>query len=559
VPRLALDYVSPLPPVRSGIADYSADLLPELAATCDLRLIRVPHQPCDERFAAAYAMAGVEALADGALAGAHGGRLPLYHVGNNPYHREIVDLAFKHPGVVALHDVFLHHLLHERTLAAGDLDGYVEEMVSCHGWVGGAVALAPRWCAYGHAPLFTFPVHRRLLAAQRGVLVHSLWAAERIAEGESETPVVVVPMPMPVPASRPERARELRAQLGIPPAALVLGSYGFQTPIKRTEVVIRALADASLRKAWLLVVGEASPACDLLAVARDVGVSERVCCVGYVAPEDFAPAIEACDVCVNLRYPTAGETSASLLRVFALGRPALVSDYAQFADLPDEVVVKVPLPAAADGNDEVAALVESLRSLVEAPERLRGLGVAARRLIEREHQPARAAAAIVAACSELAERPRAAGASTHSPAPAPDSPSSLTWGSLAGAIAVEGLGDWRPGERRRLEVVLRNTGFARWLAGSSGPGGVAVRLALQVRQHAASATGDEWVEDLLVDAPWVPLPRDLAPGEQVRLPLDVRKPFLRATTERAVLRIEPHVLGGPGLSRLGGPWFEGEV
>ena len=34
---MKLDYVSPLPPVRSGIADYSLDLLPHLAALVDVR------------------------------------------------------------------------------------------------------------------------------------------------------------------------------------------------------------------------------------------------------------------------------------------------------------------------------------------------------------------------------------------------------------------------------------------------------------------------------------------------------------------------------------------
>ena len=42
---IRLDYVSPLPPVRSGIADYSVDLLPHLAERADVRLIRLPGQP----------------------------------------------------------------------------------------------------------------------------------------------------------------------------------------------------------------------------------------------------------------------------------------------------------------------------------------------------------------------------------------------------------------------------------------------------------------------------------------------------------------------------------
>ena len=84
--------------------------------------------------------------------------------------------------------------------------------------------------------------------------------------------------------------------------------------------------------------------------------------MGFLDYRDFEAAIGACDLCTNLRYPTAGETSASLLRVLALGRPVVVSDYAQMAELPDEVVVKAPL-----GEDEVEALVNPAFAAPEAP------------------------------------------------------------------------------------------------------------------------------------------------------------------------------------------------
>ena len=51
----------------------------------------------------------------------------------------------------------------------------------------------------------------------------------------------------------------------------------------------------------------------------------------------------ACDVLVNLRYPTMGETSGSVIRALSLGKPLLVSDVGWFAELPDDVVLKVPV------------------------------------------------------------------------------------------------------------------------------------------------------------------------------------------------------------------------
>src|SRR4029079_13617341 len=104
-----LDYVSPLPPVRSGIADYSLDLLPDLAARADVRLIRLPEQEVAAEVLARWPAAEI------AVAG-EGGRLPLYQMGNNRYHEAVFHLAMGLPGVLTLHDVVLHHLLLDRTL-----------------------------------------------------------------------------------------------------------------------------------------------------------------------------------------------------------------------------------------------------------------------------------------------------------------------------------------------------------------------------------------------------------------------------------------------------------
>src|SRR5436305_14218906 len=104
-----LDYVSPLPPVRSGIADYSVDLLPHLAALAGVRLIRLPDLPVSPEVERAWPMA--PAAATGA-----GGRLPLYQMGNNRYHQGVLDLALLVPGVLTLHDVGLHHRAQDVTL-----------------------------------------------------------------------------------------------------------------------------------------------------------------------------------------------------------------------------------------------------------------------------------------------------------------------------------------------------------------------------------------------------------------------------------------------------------
>ncbi|HEV7785664.1 MAG TPA: glycosyltransferase, partial [Thermoanaerobaculia bacterium] len=343
---MKLDYVSPLPPVRSGIADYSVDLLPALAALADVRLIRLPELPVSPEIERAWPLAPAEETGAG-------GRLPLYQMGNNRYHQGVRDLAMRIPGVLTLHDVVLHHLLQDITLGRHDPEGfpdYKAALTRDHGWIGEAAALAKRWNAWGEAPLFALPAHRTLLRRQRGVLVHSRWAAECLTDEEVGVPVRAIPMGVPLPPAADEAAgRALRRRFGLPEEGPVIGSFGFQTPIKRTLSAVRALAAPGLERVHLVIAGQASPAMDLEGEARRAGVADRVHVLGFLPFEDFEASIAAVDLCLNLRYPTAGETSASLLRVLAAGRPAIVSDYAQFAELPAEVALRVPL-----GDEEPA-------------------------------------------------------------------------------------------------------------------------------------------------------------------------------------------------------------
>ena len=62
-----------------------------------------------------------------------------------------------------------------------------------------------------------------------------------------------------------------------------------------------------------------------------------------MAEERLWSLMAACDVCVNLRSPTMGETSGSVIRQLSLGKPVVVSDVGWFAELPDDVALKVPV------------------------------------------------------------------------------------------------------------------------------------------------------------------------------------------------------------------------
>ena len=95
-------YYSPLPPERSGIADYSALLLPALGRLVDVEVVRRGRTR--------------PVAAD----------VALYHVGNDPEaHGWIVDALRRRAGVVVLHEFVLHHLVAGLTIGRKDGPGYL--------------------------------------------------------------------------------------------------------------------------------------------------------------------------------------------------------------------------------------------------------------------------------------------------------------------------------------------------------------------------------------------------------------------------------------------------
>jgi glycosyltransferase involved in cell wall biosynthesis len=274
----------------------------------------------------------------------------IYFLGNNPHHAWIYEEAMRTPGVIVLHDLVLHHLIVEMTLARGDVDGYVTALEANHGEAGAAWARGRAAGLHSEMGNFLMPASVAVANRSRAVIVHNRYAAERLQSFGVTAPIHVVPHPFePQPPARGRRDA-VRAQHGFASHHRVIGLFGFLTSAKRAEVVLAAFADARGRdnNLRLLIVGEPAPNVDVDALRGD-----GITFTGYVPDEEFAAYFAAVDRLVNLRYPSAGETSGTLIRAFEAGKPVAVSDYAQFAEFPDDCVVKIPF-----GDREVETLAD---------------------------------------------------------------------------------------------------------------------------------------------------------------------------------------------------------
>ena len=380
--RLRLAYFSPLPPARSGIADYSADLLPVLTERANVTLfsdapvtpLGLPHQPFDAFPAERWAY-----------------DLPLYHMGNSAYHTDIYRLLRRFPGVIVLHDFTLHHFVAHLTLGAGSFAAYVREM----GYeLGETAAPLVRDIRSGRAPnpLYDVALNQRVIDSSLGLIVHSRTVAGWIHAVRPAARVAVIPH-LVVP--RPVRSR--RAELNLPAEAVLIAAVGQVTVAKQLPLALRAfrrLLDF-VPEARFLIVGEVLPEVDLDAVIGELGIGERVMRLDYVESLGaFVDWVATADIVLNLRYPTLGETSGAALRVMAAGRPLVVFDHGWYGELPDEAAVKVP------PLDE-GALLAALLELAGDPARRAALGAAAAQYVAEQCAPAVVADAYVAFMTAL--------------------------------------------------------------------------------------------------------------------------------------------------------------
>lgn len=371
---------SPLPPARSGIADYSFELLAALATEINVDAV------ADSM--AARTPPGVRLLAQQAVGSPDA--VHLYHMGNHAgAHEWIYRQALAEPGVVVLHDTSLMDF--QVGLFGGiHTQDFRDEVAYAHGPIWGTPsdpALIEGWPAIevdGVRTLdrATLSMERRLIERSRGVIVHDEFSAGWLRQRYPDVPVVVVPSGAPIVADRGQRS-STRAKLGWRDDDVVFGIFGGFNRIKRAQVAV--LAFAQIRRRWpqarLLMCGHADDKAVLADVNETIaqlGVSNSVHIAQSPSIQEFEDLIVSADAVINLRWPTAGETSAVMMRAFGAGRVVITSDLPQHRHLDPAFCWRVSTEPA----KEAEVLLSLMERAVLSPEDTRDAGDAARRYVE---------------------------------------------------------------------------------------------------------------------------------------------------------------------------------
>ena len=340
---MRIAFFSPLPhadrPVSSGIADYSAALLEHLQKYAEVETFAETPTRFDP---AAY-----DHL--------------VYQLGNNPAHGFVYEMALRHPGVVVLHEANLHYLVAHLTLNRGLGEDYWNEVLHNGG-------------SQGEHPDYRIPMLRTILEHSRAALVHSEAVERSLRAHDFTKPVSRIPHGAWIEDDLAPVRKNFRARLGLSDENILFGVFGFLKPYKRIREILRAFRrllqiQPNVR---LLLVGERHPelTLDLPAEARHIE---------FVPIDEFNGYMAACDAVLNLRHPTVGESSGTLMRAFGMGLAAVVSDNGSFKELPPNVCLKIAVD-----QEEDEYLFAYMQLLASRSEVRAALGSNAKTWVERE-------------------------------------------------------------------------------------------------------------------------------------------------------------------------------
>jgi glycosyltransferase involved in cell wall biosynthesis len=359
VNRMKIFFHTPMPPVRSGIADYSVELLEELALKADMTVVHHEDSHCEVEPHDNYStISGYEWEAKRSeVADA----VNVYQIGNNSeFFSYIFDRALKTPGVVILHDVSLIGLLTNGRQEY--LDRFTEYELG---------QVANKWLrARREFDLFEwqdFLVRGLglLVDSAQCIIVHSEYARRLLARRYKARSVLTMRHHLSrsfVGESTPAIGRyDIRRFLAKNDGSVRVGTFGYLTPPKRIDWLIKGfkLALDNGVNASLILCGEPHGDTQIPTLLETVP-KDKVFVTGFLAEQDMRALMARVDLQINLRFPSVGESSGTLTRALGMAVPCVILDYEAFSDYSSDYVTKIAL----DGN--VAESVANVISDFEA-------------------------------------------------------------------------------------------------------------------------------------------------------------------------------------------------
>jgi glycosyltransferase involved in cell wall biosynthesis len=379
--RKTLAYVSPMPPLKTGIASYSAELLSELDKYFDIDLILLQDNFISEWVDANSRVRSV----DWFLKHANEYERVLYHFGNSPFHAHMWELLEQFSGVVVLHDIFLGDAVYFRSeFGYAPRSEFGAQLCSEYGYL----ALKDYIHTQDVSLIFKrYPLSFKLVQSALGVIVHSHHAKAMASSHfgvEATESFAVIPHLRVLPAKGDKNAA--RKLLGYAENEIVVCSFGHVVETKLYLELLDAWFESSLASdplCHLVLVGECHGeyAQSLNTKIAGSTLSARIKITNWVDDARYKAYLSVADISVQLRCDSRGESSGSVLDCLAYGIPTVCNGHGSLVELSAESVTRI--------SDEfsTAELAEALDQLRQSTAKRCELSITGLAYVQQAHAP----------------------------------------------------------------------------------------------------------------------------------------------------------------------------
>lgn len=378
---LRVGYVSPFPPMATGVAHYSNQLARELRDYADVHVFTHSKEDLEAVLKTRFQIFSLDEFP---LRYAKYDIVVYNLASRGDLFQPYFDLISRYPGVVILHDINLHKFFWKGMVSEGngavEHSPYYREMEFCYGGPGAEVARLELTGKIAPDPAREL-LNNRLTRRSRGIAVHSQWAARTLLENGDSSPVLVMPHGGQIDPQFDQMVRTEVKEASQRIGDFLIAATGHFDMYWRLASLLEAVArlKASGLRPVLMLLGDQSPEARQLQddTSQKLRITDIIMPMGYVRPYDaFLGHLAAADVIVDLRGKESGSTSGAALAAMAIGKPAIVGDLPQNRELPHRAVFKIPY-----SDLQVPMLTQVLEVLAKNPGMRRTMGMTGKNFV----------------------------------------------------------------------------------------------------------------------------------------------------------------------------------
>lgn len=361
--RYKIAWFTPINPIKSGISDYSEDLMSVLTKFIDIDIfIDGSYKPSSQsikQICSVYPAKKFKELSDSY-------DMIVYQIGNSQFHTYMIDFMDKFPGVMVQHDLVLQGLVYTDCVTRNrfNKEKFLEYVFENFGYakyleISNKISQGVDLDFFNYHQNFA----KKFIDENYLTLVHSNYVKDLLLKQNSFSEIRKINFGHPVIYSSVKEKYQAKK---IPePDKKIISIFGRIVKSRRPEIVLKAFSNLihgkNISDIHLFLVGELNEDCkkDVLKTIKHEKIENFVTITGFVDKNRFDYYYENTDICVNLRYPSSGETSASIIKSLAYGIPTITSNYAQYKEYPDNCCWKLDIDAY-----EIDTLTEYLYELI---------------------------------------------------------------------------------------------------------------------------------------------------------------------------------------------------